>query len=369
LTRGAVPPIYTSFGLQTRPTSTRAIVLGCATLCAWLSSATILPALGSELIRSVGAVPLEIAGRFRQPAGFQQAASGQYFVFDRRGHTVYGIDEQHASVWQIVQIGAESGRIIEPTAFSVAADGTFVVADAPNGRQRIQAFTPVGFRIGGFFLPDRSRPRVILDGLVIGGIGSLQYTGASVVLSLPDSGSLVEEYSMSGALIRQFGVLRPTGHEDDPELHAALNTGLPLRDPDGGYFFVFQAGTPAFRKYDRDGRLVYERMIQGREIDDFVSKLPTNWPRRKTSEGESPFVTPTIRAAAVDASGRLWVSFVSPYTYVFDPDGDKIRIVQFRGAGPVSPNSLSFDRSGRILVTPGLYEFPVLPSRPGAAGG
>jgi hypothetical protein len=355
--------------LQTRTTSTRALLLGSATLCAWLSFAIVLPALGPELIRSVGAIPPEIAGRFRQPAGFQQAASGQYFVFDRRGHTVYGIDEQHASVWQIVQIGAESGRIIEPTAFSVAPDGTFVVADAPNGRQRIQAFTPVGFRIGGFFLPDRSRPRVILDGLVIGGIGSLQYTGTSIVLSLPDTGSLVTEYSMSGQLVRQFGALRPTGHEDEPELHIALNTGLPVRDPDGGYLFVFQAGVPAFRKYDRDGQLMYERVIQGRELDDFVSKLPSAWPRRKTSEGELPFVTPTIRAAAVDAGGRLWVSFVPPFTYVFDPDGDKIRTVQFRGAGPVSPNSLSFDRSGRLLVTPGLYEFPVQPGRPSAAGG
>ena len=346
----------------------RPTFLGCLSVCAWLVMAPSAPALGPEVIRSAAALPPEIAGRFRQPAGFQQAASGQYFVFDRRAHTVYGIDEAHGSVWQIVQIGAESGRIIEPTAFSVAPDGTFVVADAPNGRQRVQAFTPVGFRIGGFVLPDRSRPRVILDGLVLGGIGSLQYTGASVLLSLPDSGSLIAEYSISGDLIRRIGLPRPTGHEDDPELHAALNTGLPLRDPTGGYFFVFQTGEPVFRKYDLAGEMVYERRIQGREIDDFVAKLPTTWPRRKAADGESPFVTPTIRTAAVDSSGRLWISFALPYTYVFDSDGDKIRTLQFRGAGLVSPNSLSFGRSGRILVTPGLYEFPGLSKPRGTDG-
>ena len=59
-------------------------------------------------------------------------------------HTVYGLDEQQSSSWEIVQIGAESGRIIDPTAFAVAADGTFVVADAPNGRERIQIFTAPG---------------------------------------------------------------------------------------------------------------------------------------------------------------------------------------------------------------------------------
>jgi hypothetical protein len=31
--------------------------------------------------------------------------------------------------------------------------------------------------------------------------------------------------------------------------------------------------------------------------------------------------------------------------------------VQFRAAGIVSPNSLFFDKNGRLLVTPGLYEF------------
>jgi hypothetical protein len=74
-------------------------------------------------------------------------------VFDRRGHTVYGIDAEQSSAWRVVEIGAESGRIIDPTAFAIAPNGTFVVADAPNGRERIQIFTPGGLRIGGFCAP------------------------------------------------------------------------------------------------------------------------------------------------------------------------------------------------------------------------
>ena len=107
--------------------------------------------------------PAHVAGRFREPTGFQQSASGQYFVFDRRAHTVYGLDERQTSAWEIVTIGAEPGRIIDPTAFAVEPDGTFVVADAPNNRERIQIFTPAGFRIGGFLLPGRLKTRVVLD--------------------------------------------------------------------------------------------------------------------------------------------------------------------------------------------------------------
>jgi hypothetical protein len=71
----------------------------------------------------------------------------------------------------------------------------------------------------------------------------------------------------------------------------------------------------------------------------------------------------------VDHSGRLWISFVVPYTYVYDADGDKIRAVQFHGAGIVAPNSLFFGRQGRLIVTPGLYEFEAGEAgRPGRAG-
>ena len=316
-----------------------------------------LGAIRPDTLRSVGAVPPHISGRFREATGFQQSAFGQYYVFDRRGHTVYAIDEAQQNVWQIVQIGAEPGRIIDPTAFSVAQDGTFVVADAPNNVERIQIFSPVGVRIGGFTLPGRARPRITIDNVVLSGIGSLQYTGQSILMSQPDIGGLVSEYSLNGTVNRSFGALRQTEHEDDRDVHLALNSGIPLIDPAGGFFFVFQTGQPAFRKYDRTGKLLFERLIQGREVDEMVAKQPTTWPRRQTAFGEQPLVTPVVRAAAVDPDGSLWVSFTSPLTYVFDNDGDKIRAVQFRAAGALSPSSLFFGKRGRLLVTPGLYEF------------
>ena len=322
-----------------------------------------LSALSADVLRSVDAIPAHIAGRFRDPAGFHRSASGQYFVFDRRSQIVYGIDESHSSAWEIVHIGNEAGRIINPVAFAVEPSGTFVVADTPDNQERIQVFTPAGFRIGGFLLPGRRRARLVLDGLALNGIGSLQFSGTSVLLSQPDTGALITEYSLAGKALRSFGSLRRTGHEDDPPLHIALNGGLPVIDPRGGFFFVFQTGEPSFRKYDADGRLVFERRIQGREIDEFIARLPTTWPRRRTEDGELPLVAPTLRTAAVDAAGHLWVSFVEPITYEFDGDGDKIRTVQFRAAGTIAPNSLFFEPGGRLLVTPGLYIFDVRSKR------
>ncbi len=310
-----------------------------------------------EVLRSVNTLAPDVVGLFREPIGFKQTANGEYYVFDRRAHAVYSVDENGRASRKLVQIGAEDGRVIEPSAFDVASNGSFAVADAPNGRERVQLFDAAGIRTGGFLLPGRGAARVVLGSLSLNGVGTLAYTGRSIVMSQPDSGWLITEYGLAGTPTRTIGQLRRTGHEADRQVHLALNAGIPIPDPAGGFYFVFMAGAPAFRKYDAAGEMVYERALQGREIDPVVQAFPTRWPRRTSGDGELPMVAPTVRTAAVDGAGRLWVSFVLPYTYVYDPEGEKVRTVQFRGAGIIAPSSLSFGAGGRLLVTPGCYEF------------
>src|SRR5688572_3522135 len=308
-----------------------------------------------EVLRSVDALAPHVVGLFREPIGFKQTANGDYYVFDRRGHTVYAVDPDGLTARKLVQIGAEDGRLIEPSAFDVAFNGSFAVADAPNSRERVQLFDAAGVRTGGFILPGRGASRVVLGSLALNGVGTLAFTGRTLLMSHPESGWLMTEYALDGSPLRSIGQLRKTGHESDRDLHLAWNAGIPIADPNGGFFFVFMAGAPAFRKFDEKGALLYERAIQGNEIDPIVAAIPDRWPRR--SPGELPLVAPIVRTAAVDRSGRLWVSFIVPFTYVFDAQGEKIRTVQFRGAGIVSPSSLWFNQKGRVLVTPGCYEF------------
>lgn len=332
----------------------------CGALCGACFMLAPLAAIPIDVIRSDGAVPAYLAGRFREPIGFQQSNDGQFFIFDRRAHTVYGMDAQQSTVWEIVQIGAEPGRIIDPTAFAVEPGGSsFAVADAPNNRDRIQIFTAAGFRIGGFFLAARAGTRVRVGNSVLNGIGTLLYTGSSVLIPEPDSGALVDEYDLKGSLIRAFGHLRSSGHEDDRMLHFALNSGIVLADPSGGFYFVFQAGEPVFRRYDASGGLIFERRIEGREIDSLVADRPTTWPRRQTDSGEVPVVSPLIYTAAVDRRGRLWIALADAVVYVYDSDGDKIRAVRLQAAGTITPSSMFFGTNDRLLVTPGLVEFHI----------
>ena len=82
-----------------------------------------------------------------------------------------------------------------------------------------------------------------------------------------------------------------------------------------------------------------------------------------------PMVPPIVRTAAVDRAGGLWISFTVPFTYVYDTEGEKTRVVQFHGAGIIAPTSLSFARDGQLLVTPGCYVFdPAVTLRAPAPG-
>ena len=318
-------------------------------------------ALRVEVLQSTGGLPPHIVANFEEPLRFQQADSGTYFVFDRRGHAVYAVDPAMKASRKIVEVGQESGRIIQPTGFDVAPDGRFVVADVPRGEQRIQTFDATGQALAGFVLPGQPAARIVFGNLMLNGASSLQFTGERLLVSHPESGALFTEYSRSGVPQRSIGQLRDTGFESERDLHIAMNAGLPLADPTGGFYYVFITGKPVIRKYSADGGIVFERLIQGLEIDALIQNQPTRWPRRQVIDREVPFVTPIIRAAAVSPSGQLWISFAVPYTYVFDAEGDKVRTLQLRAAGIVSPTSLSFARSGRLLVTPGCYEFEVRP--------
>jgi hypothetical protein len=311
-----------------------------------------------ETLRSVAGLPPHLVGRFGDPAAFQQTPDGQYFVFDRRGHSVSHIDAAMTTTTPLVAIGHEDGRILRPFGFDLG-EGEFAVADAPGATERIQVFTASGSRVSAFTLSSRSEARVQLDGLVLNGVSSMRFTTQRTVLvSQPDTGALFSEYDIRGRALRGVGTLRTTGHDGDEQLRLAFNAGLPVPVPGGGFYFVFQTGEPRFRKYTASGALLFERVIQGRELDSLVQSQPTTWPRRAgLGAREIPIVRPVVRAATVDPLGHLWISFTVPFTYVYDLDGEKVRTVQFRGAGVLAPTSLFFTHDGRLLVTPGCYVF------------
>ncbi len=120
-------------------------------------------------------------------------------MFDRRGHAVYAVSPPYDTARLLVQIGAEPGRLLSPSAFDLGEDGRFVVADTPNRRGRIQLFLAGGARVGGFTLSTRDTPTMVVDTWLQSGLVSLGFTGQSVIISQPELGSLISEYRSMAA--------------------------------------------------------------------------------------------------------------------------------------------------------------------------
>jgi hypothetical protein len=332
--------------------------------CAAAAAAILIVAAPSAervvILTPTGGLPAHVAGMFVQPLAFERGPDGSLFVFDSRAHAVFRIDPSSETARKIVDIGFEDGRLLEPSAFALGPDGSFVVADGPNRRERVQIFNSRGERVGGFTLPGQNAARLTLGGLVLNGVGSLDYTGRSILISQPESGTLVTEYTLSGRPYRSYGRLRKTGYEHDRDVHLAMNAGIPLAIQDDGLYVVFLSGVPMFQRYSRSGELVYSRHIEGPEVDPLLRSMPTAWPRRTVQPGgELPLVPPYVRTAAADPDGGLWIALVLPYVYAYDAAGDKLRTIQLRGTAVFAPTSLAFDAAGRLLVTPGCYEYAV----------
>lgn len=315
----------------------------------------------TETLRATGALPVHITGRFQDPVGYGVTTTGEYIVLDRRGHTVYVIDSTRKSVRQTLTVGFEPGKLFVPGALAIAGE-RFAVSDAPRGFERVQVFNVGGQPVTAFYVDEKRTllPRLTIGPLVLNGVGSMAFTGSTFLISRLDAGGLFVEHDLFGRPTRTIGQLRRTGHEATPHLHLAHNVGIPLADPNGGFYFVFQTGRPMLRKYDAAGQLVFERHIEGPELDPLIQTLPDTWPTREVGRERLPIVNPLVRAAAVDPDGRVWISLTSPTTYVYNSAGDKVRTVRLQSAsGLLSPSSLFFAADGRLLVTPGCYEFTV----------
>ena len=81
-------------------------------------------ALPVETLTSTAALPAHLAGAIGEITACEQTPDGRYFVFDRRAHTVYTVPPTRDQVRKLVEIGAEPGRVLRPTAFDVANDET-----------------------------------------------------------------------------------------------------------------------------------------------------------------------------------------------------------------------------------------------------
>ena len=181
-----------------------------------------------------------VVGLFREPIGFKQTANGDYTcsigagtpcAVDRRGRNSReaGADRRR-----------RGGRLIEPSAFDVAVNGSFAVADAPNPRARAD-LDAGGVRTGGFLLRGAA-PRASCWASRLNGVGTLAFNG-HVADQPTRNGWLMTEMRLGQRRSdRSANCARPATNPTGTSI-SRWNSGIPIADPKGGFYFVFMAAS------------------------------------------------------------------------------------------------------------------------------
>ena len=122
-----------------------------------------------------------------------------------------------------------------------------------------------------------------IGNLMLNGAGSIQHTGSTLLISHPESGSLFTEYlraatrsAASAAAAYRIRGRSTAAHRDERR--------LPLVDPTGGSSTSSSRALRSSARYDSTGTLIFERHIEGRELDDYLAVQPKRWPRREVQE-------------------------------------------------------------------------------------
>lgn len=244
------------------------------------------------------------------------AYNGKYFVSDFEHNRVVVLDEHLNKEREIGRIGSGPGRLIHPSDISVSRDGTIYVVD--SGNDRIQSFTTDGQYTSEF-------RTTLFEGF---GVDSRD----EVHLNQPEKGSLVTVYSASGKQLRSFGKLKNFsevyGRQFDSKNESyriAMNRVRLFIDAEDNIYVTFMLA-PILQKYKPDGSLLFERRLEGPEIDNLTRILVTDTPDKYISFGYDGLDARVIVLDPVvdPRSGRIYVILADSSVYVADQNGDRL---------------------------------------------
>ena len=185
-----------------------------------------------------------------------------------------------------------------------------------------------------------------LGGLALDGVSTLAFLGNGIALNQPETGCAhhrVRARRHAGPQHRRAARDRPRSRSAAAPRHEHRDSAAASRRAATSSCSL--AGAPMFRRYDAKGALLFERVMQGRELDPIIEQMPKTWPRRTIDGKELPLVVPTVRAAARRLRRQ-------PVGVVPDAGHLRLRRTRARRSGPCSfvqpesspPTSLFFSR-------------------------
>lgn len=270
---------------------------------------------------------------------------GKYLLTDVKRNRVLIVKDNMEVEREFGMIGSGPGRLLHPGYIDVARDGTIYVND--GGNERIVKFTSAGDYLGEFQV-------TTYEGLAVG-------TENEIFLGQPQDDRLVTVYSSSGKKLRSFGQLKKFSEiygaafaDNDALYKTALNQVRLSTDKDGNLYVSFML-IPLIQKYSPQGKLLFERKLEGPEIDRLMENIQKRkyiTGNRDGAEGRIIALDPVIEPA----TGNILVPLVDGSIYVADRDGNKLALLHPQWPEQATrtfyPYVAGLGAKGELLVTP-----------------
>jgi hypothetical protein len=237
---------------------------------------------------------------------------------------------------EIGGIGSAPGRLFRPGAIDVSEDGIIYVQD--GGNERIQSF-----RIDGTHLAVFSTEQYM--GFAAGSEGE-------IYLGQPENGALISVYSRDGKRLRSFGQLKLYSDlhgeqfkDQNEEFSNGINRVRLSVDKDGNILVSFML-IPLIQKYTRNGQLLFERKLEGPEIETL-----TQAPGGRLTMSMDGFTQEIIALEAVPRpNGEIGVVLTDRSIYIADQSGKRLRVLHPRVETNFTPEMTGVTPAGELMV-------------------
>ena len=192
---------------------------------------------------------------FDNPIGIQVDKKGNLYILESEKHRISVFNQNLEYLFSFPEVGLEAGSLHYPQDFVIRGDECYILHN-----KKVTVFRTDGTFIKELSIPHRSRT---ID---------VNSSGEIFVQSF-ENNSIINVYSKEGELIRSFGKYLEPFDELTFTEQIFMNMASFCFDNEDNLFVAFRY-YPIIRKYDRNGKLLFEKMVRGEEIGKLDSFKP-----------------------------------------------------------------------------------------------